>query len=97
MGKRYRSGVIQIDVYEVISEIDDEDLLEEVRDRKLLVGTSSEPIAEDEIKEALHCLIINRPAEAKAILERLIMPKWKTVKDCETEYKSFFSLQEKQP
>lgn len=50
--KRTRSGYISVDVdvdiADVISEIDDDDLLEEVQSRGLKVETDPEPLAGDD-------------------------------------------------
>jgi hypothetical protein len=84
---KYRSGEVRIEVSDVLDQIDDEDLIEEVRDRKLMIGGNVyEPIPEDEIKDAYRELVVGRHAEARAILERLIKPKWGSIRGCEVEY-----------
>lgn len=92
MKKRYRSGRISIDVYvsEVIDAISDEVLVEEVNERGLNVAANSnyEVDVEAELHEAYEALVIGRAQEARAILERLIDPKWKSEKACEEAYKA---------
>ena len=85
---RRRNGAITIDVCEVIDAIDDDDLLREVQNRKLIVGsTATDFVPEDDIREAYEELRRGRPAEALAILDRLVNPKWNNIKACEMEFK----------
>ena len=59
MGRR--SGCIQIDVAEYIGEISDEDLLDEISDRKLIVGSEHEALPLDLVQEAHLELLRGRP------------------------------------
>lgn len=89
MARRY-SGSIRIDVHDVIGEIGDEDLLEEVRDRKLIPApngvTEAYPI--ELVEEAHAALLVGRVAEAVAILDRLIHPKWRDSAHAQKQYDS---------
>lgn len=79
--KRHRSGYVRIDISEVMDEIEDEWLLEEVKHRKLIVpGDAVDFIPEDDIREACEELLRGRPHEALAILQRIVSPKWSSVK-----------------
>lgn len=82
-----RSGSICIDVGDYIDVISDDDLLDEVRDRKLILAdgvTDACPL--ELIEEAREALLIGRPAEALCILERLVNPKWKHKRDAQADY-----------
>lgn len=81
-----RTGYVRIDVNEIISEIDDNDLLDEVRSRKLITTASGETYDSDAVKEAFEELRVGRVAEAMSILDRLLNPKWGTPKACEAAY-----------
>lgn len=80
--------MVSIDVCEVIDAIDDDDLLEEVKSRKLIVGAASDFVPEDDIREAYAELLRGRPSEALAILDRLINPKWRSTKAAEAALKA---------
>jgi hypothetical protein len=72
------AGTISIDVSEVIDEIEDDVLLEEIRARKLLVGSPGDESTDvDIVREAYAELLRGRPSEALSILDRLLNPKWK--------------------
>jgi hypothetical protein len=83
MAKRRRGYMtVDVDLGEALEEIDDETLIQEVQDRKLNLGAYDfEP--EAELREAYAELLRGRPAEALAILDRLLRPKWNTAKACE--------------
>ena len=69
---RYRSGYVQIDVSDFIDEIDDEDLLDEVRNRKLTApGTHFD---RDYAERALEAMTRKRWADAYALLDRALAP-----------------------
>lgn len=87
MGK-HRRGYIQysIDVSELIDEIDDDDLLEEVKARELLAGLSSDDDPLEMVREAYRELLCGRVHEARAILDRLLNPKWDAVDACQKQY-----------
>jgi hypothetical protein len=87
MGKR-RMGTVSVDVWDVIDQIDDEALLEEVKERKLAVGGGPDFVPEDELRDAYAELLRNRPAEALAILDRLLNPKWGSTKAAEAALRS---------
>jgi len=86
---RRRCGYMSVDVdlSEAIEHITDEVLLEEVEERKLTKakGYDFEPIAE--MRDAYEELLRGRPAEALAILDRLLNPKWNSIRACETDLK----------
>lgn len=48
---------------------------------------AEEQIAEDDLAELLHCLKRQRYADAIAMVEAMLFPKFKTLTDCETQYK----------
>jgi hypothetical protein len=76
-----RSGMIQIDVEELLDQVDDENLIVEVQSRKLIVGSpATDFVPEDDIREAYAELLRGRPREAMAILDRMINPKWTDAK-----------------
>ncbi len=87
MGRR-RSGyfTVNVDLGEALSACDDEMLLQEMKERKLNLGRDDfDPM--DDLRDAHEELLRGRPAEALAILERLIRPKWQSTKACEIELK----------
>jgi hypothetical protein len=83
-----RSGYFSVDVDlgEAIEAMDDEMLLQELKDRKLQLGRDDfDPM--DDLLDAHEELLRGRPAQALAILDRLIRPKWQSNKACEMELK----------
>lgn len=81
-----RSGLISIDVAMLIDQIDDGDIEDEFRARKLHLKVPDAPDAADDIRDAYEELLRGRPTEARAILERILHPKWRDPKDCEKAY-----------
>lgn len=63
---------IDFDVADYIDDLSDDELLEEVAARGLDLGEQTG----DLIREAYNELRGGRPAEALAILDRLLYPKW---------------------
>lgn len=83
---RRRAGYITIDVSEYLDEIDDDQLLEEVKSRKLSTGNEPYESCDLEIvREAYLALTRGYIAEAKCILDRLVYPKWQSQKQAELE------------
>jgi len=85
MGRR-RSGymTVDVDLDEALDHVDDDTLMAEVKQRKLSLGRDDfEPM--DDLRDAHDELLRGRPAEALAIIERLINPKWQSTKLCEAE------------
>jgi hypothetical protein len=77
---------VDVDLDEALAHVDDESLLEEMKERKLNLGRDDfEPM--DDLRDAHEELLRGRPAEALAILDRLINPKWQSTKACEMELK----------
>jgi hypothetical protein len=75
---------VDVDLDEALEHIDDETLVEEVKERKLSLGWDDfDPM--DDLRDAHEELLRGRPAEALAILERLIRPKWRSIKSCEMD------------
>lgn len=75
---------VDVDLDEALEHIDDETLVEEVKERKLSLGRDDfDPM--DDLRDAHEELLRGRPAEALAILERLIRPKWRSTKACEMD------------
>jgi hypothetical protein len=91
MAKRRRGYMtVDVDLNEALDNIDDDTLLEEVKERKLSLGRDDfDPV--DDLKDAHEELLRGRPAEALAIIERLIRPKWKNTRACEMELKGFLA------
>lgn len=87
MARRRRGYMtVDVDLGEALDEITDDMLLEEVKDRKLQLGRDDFDVM-DELRDTQEALLRNRPAEALAILERLIRPKWPSTAACEAELK----------
>lgn len=85
MGRK-RSGYmsIEVDLDEALDHVDDDTLMEEVKQRKLSLGRDDfEPM--DDLRDAHAALLRGRPAEALTIMERLINPKWQSTRLCEAE------------
>jgi hypothetical protein len=85
MAKRRRGYMtVDVDLDEALECIDDDTLLEEVKERKLSLGRDDfDPM--DDLRDAHEELLRGRPAEALAILERLIRPKWRSTRACEID------------
>lgn len=85
MAKRRRGYMtVDVDLNEALEELTDEMLLQEVSDRKLSLGRDDfDPM--DDLRDMHAALLRGRPAEALAILERLVRPKWHSTKACESE------------
>jgi hypothetical protein len=85
MSRRYRGcKTVTVDVDVDIDEFDDEVLLDECKARGLTV-----PGHMDAIRDAHEALSRGRPAEAKSILERVLVPKWRDPDECHKHYMSF--------
>ena len=85
---RRRNGYMSVDVDldEALEHIDDDTLVQELKERKLSLGRDDfEPM--DDLRDAHEELLRGRAAEALSILERLIRPKWQSTKACELELK----------
>lgn len=82
MAKR-RSGYVEVSVANLLDELDDADLLGEVEDRGLEAGLKD---GVEEVREAYAELRRGRPAEALAILDRLLNPKWTSQQKCLEEF-----------
>ena len=87
MARRGRGYMtVEVDLHEALQEMTDEMILEEAQERKLTSGAYSfDPM--EELQELHQELLRNRPAEALAILERLIRPKWHSTQACEADLK----------
>lgn len=83
--RRSRYFSVEVDLNEAIGEIDDDLLLQEVRARNIGLGLDCDDPRED-LAEARFELLRGRPAEALAILDRLINPKWHKVSAAENAY-----------
>ena len=79
---------MHIDISDYMDELSDEDIEREFRDRKLHIKSGTPEIdLDDEIQDAYNALLCNQPAEARAILERVLYPKWRSPAACEAELK----------
>jgi hypothetical protein len=74
------STYVRIDIDEVLSEIDDDDLIEELRSRG---KETAQPLGCDEsdAHRALEHLMRGEPDEAQLILERALLPKFRHMAD----------------
>lgn len=87
MTRNRRGGSITIDVCEFISEIADGVLIDEMRERGLSTTETGETCDIDIVREAFVELSCGRSAEALAILDRLLNPKWRSTETCAAHYK----------
>lgn len=78
-----RNGQVYIDVSDVIDQVDDEDLIDEVRSRKLHVNGLGqiEHFDRDYVERAYEELLRGRSTDAIALLERALFPTIITEKD----------------
>lgn len=83
---RHRSGVIHIDVDELLDQVDDDCLLDELRARKIVAAPSGEVFDLSLVREAYEELRAGRSMEALAILDRALHPKWPSVRACEVQF-----------
>ncbi len=83
MARRRGRGymTVEVDLTEALSECSDEMLLEEFEERKLKLGSDFDPA--EELKVMREELLRGRPAEALAILNALLSPKWSSPGACE--------------
>lgn len=90
---RRRSGymTVDVDLDEALEHIDDASLLAEVADRKLSLGYRDFDPVED-LHDVRNEILRGRPAEALAILDRLILPKWQSLAACELDLKRASTL-----
>ena len=80
-GKRRGYFTVDVDLGEAIDEMTDDMLIEEINERKLNLGRNAFDPADD-FRDMREALLRGRPAEALAILERLIHPKWQNTRLC---------------
>lgn len=85
-----RSGYVRIDVNDVLNEIGDDDLLDELRHRKLTPAGPGETTDLDIVREAHAALARGQITDARIILERILFPKWKSQGACAAQYRSLF-------
>lgn len=86
MAKRRRGYMtVEVDLGQALEEIDDDMLLQEVDDRKLTSLSEFDPV--DDLQDMRMELLRGRSAEALAILDRLLTPKWTNAKACEIAMK----------
>lgn len=78
-----RSGFIQIDCSEVLDEIEDDVLLDEVHRRDLDLETVGDL---EDMRRIYDMLLTGRTAEAICVLDRILHPKWKSIKKCKELY-----------
>lgn len=91
---RRRSGFVTIYLDEHISEISDDDLIAEVKARKLTLAppvTVIDPPVMDLIAEAHTELLCGRTVDAMLILDRLVAPKWKAPAEALKAYEALRS------
>lgn len=89
MGKRRRGSTINVyvdvDIYDVLSEIDDDDILEEVA-RRNLPQIAESGIDTEFLMDLYEELNRGRLVEARVMLEREIFPKWKSPDACQAAF-----------
>ena len=78
------SGFISICIDHVLDQIDDEELLAEMKRRDLDLETVNDL---DDVAAAHRELLTGRPSEALAILDRILNPKWPTSERCLEQYR----------
>lgn len=87
MARRRRGYMtVDVDLAEALDEMTDDMLLDEIKERKLSLGRDDFDV-KDDLQDMHEELLRNRPAEALAILERLMRPKWRSTSACEAELK----------
>jgi RNA polymerase-interacting CarD/CdnL/TRCF family regulator len=96
MARRYRGTIytdtrvdVQIDVDDVIELISDEELLAEIKSRKLEEGAKARIKASDPfdlLAEVVDWLRAGDTREALLILERIMHPKFSSLELCEQEF-----------
>lgn len=75
-----------VDLDDIFYEIDDEDLLEELKSRKINVPKALVEDEMDLVRDAYQELRRGSLMDAAVILERLLYPKWKALDICEKQY-----------
>lgn len=79
---------VNVDDSEVLSELSDEKLIQEIKDRKLRLAAECKIDPFDLAGEALSELRCGRASTALVILERMLNPKWKDAETAEKAYKA---------
>lgn len=79
-----RSIEIQASVYacDVLDQISDE----EIRDEASARGIDTQLEIKEDLEAIEAALLGQRPAEALAIVERLLRPKWRSLAHCQNQY-----------
>lgn len=88
MRKRRRFGRIEIDVTDLLDQVEDDDLLEEIKSRGIDAGIEHDGM--DMAREAYNELLRGRSHEAMSILDRLLNPKWKSRDACSSALDTFW-------
>lgn len=83
---KHRSGYVRIDIDDIIDEIEDDVLVAELENRRLITQPAGASYDQDLVKDAYQELRVGRVAEAMSILDRLLNPKWTNRHACETAY-----------
>jgi len=91
---RYRGAIcanVDVDIYfsDIADQISDEELVAELERRRRPVNDAADAIIA--AARELHDAVIGRNlAEAEYILERLLLPKWRTRAACQIDYEGLF-------
>jgi len=79
------SAYVRIDLEDYVSELDDETIRDEFERRKLHIQEDPCDLSEVML-DAYEELLRGRPTEARAVLERVLYPKWRTEQQCRSEH-----------
>lgn len=81
-----RSIKIQASVYvcDILDQLSDDDLKDEVSAR----GLDAPLEIKGDLEAIETALLAHKPAEALAIVERLLRPKWRSIEHCQKQYSS---------
>jgi ADP-dependent phosphofructokinase/glucokinase len=88
-GTIYTTADVEIDVCDVLSEISDDDLLEEIKERKLEEKAKARAKLADPfdlLEDVMDCLRHGDAREALFLLDRILHPKFASVELCEKEF-----------
>lgn len=81
---------VDIDRWELLEALSDEDLIEEMKERELKVSDAQKDgikERDDVLREILVCLCSREHEEARLIAERFVFAKFSSVKECEERLK----------
>lgn len=90
MGRKHFNRTVSVDVEIDLIDFDEDDLADHLRDCGYSVSRNDAACDLDEIHSVYDAVREHRTADALALLERLLWPKWRTPDACQAAFDKSF-------